>query len=298
MTQATLADGARGGAIVVERDYAPGVTTRGLPGEIREALLNLVQNAVDAMPAGGRLTVVTTFGDGAEPECSVSVRDTGVGMSDEVRDRAFEPFFTTKGSAGSGLGLAEVYGIMRRHRGRAEIRSAPGGGTTVRLVFPFAPAPERARDAAGPGVGGARGGRGRTVLVVEDDEDGREFLHALLTSEGHAVETASGLAEARVRLGLAGAGGGVGGSAAVAPPYDVLLTDIGLADGSGWDLVREARARWPHLRIGAVTGWETSPPPGARADRTLRKPLRADELLTFVAADVAATAAAAPEAAP
>jgi signal transduction histidine kinase/ActR/RegA family two-component response regulator len=292
MLQATLADGARGregrgvgGAIVVEREFAQGISTRGLPGEIREALLNLVQNAVDAMPAGGRLRVIAALVEGQEPECVVAVSDTGAGMTDEVRDRAFEPFFTTKGSAGSGLGLAEVYGIMRRHRGRAEIASAPGRGTTVRLVFPYVPAPERARDGAA-GVAG-RGGRGRTVLVVEDDEDGREFLHALLTSEGHAVESAAGLAEARLRLGLVAPAAGVG-SAVVAPPCDVLLTDIGLADGSGWDLVREARARWPRLRIGAVTGWEAAPPPGAHADRTLRKPLRADELLAFVAATDAA----------
>jgi DNA-binding response OmpR family regulator len=123
------------------------------------------------------------------------------------------------------------------------------------------------------------------VLVVEDDDDGREFLHALLTSEGHAVESAAGLREARLRLGLAGALGGV---AACDPPCDVLLTDIGLADGNGWDLVREARARWPRLRIGVVTGWEAAAPPGTHADRTLRKPLRADELLAFVGAPVGA----------
>jgi DNA-binding response OmpR family regulator len=120
------------------------------------------------------------------------------------------------------------------------------------------------------------------VLVVEDDPDGREFLHALLASEGHTVEAAAGVHDARRRLGLAdGAAGG-------APRYDVLLTDVGLGDGSGWDLVREARARWPGLRIGVVTGWESHGGRAAGADRMMRKPLRADEILGFVAGGGAA----------
>ena len=106
---------------------------RGIAGELREALLNLVQNALDAMARRRHAAHRTVL---SSTEASVAVSDTGTGMSAEVRERAFEPFFTTKGVNGTGLGLAEVYGIARRHRGRAEIESAPGEGTTVRLVFP------------------------------------------------------------------------------------------------------------------------------------------------------------------
>ena len=109
---------------------------RGIAGELREALLNLVQNALDAMAGGGTLGDPDVCRRAAK--CVLEVRDTGIGMSAEVRERAFEPFFTTKGKAGTGLGLAEVYGIVKRHRGHAEIESMPGVGTTVRLVFPFA----------------------------------------------------------------------------------------------------------------------------------------------------------------
>lgn len=309
MARAQWADGIQGRHVPMEADLAPGVTSRGLPGEIREALLNLVQNAVDAMPDGGRIVVATGRASAADgPEAWVEVRDTGMGMSEDVRDRAFEPFFTTKGAAGSGLGLAEVYGIMKRHRGRAEIHSAPGAGTTVRLVFPFArqgealPAPVPVAAARPPH---------RRVLVVEDNPEGREFLRALLVHDGHLVDVAGSASEARALLDVARLHatalarattpratptvGAADGRAEEEPttspagdrmPYDVLITDIGLPDGTGWELVRETRQRWPRLRTVAVTGWEPSmdaEAAGSGADRVLRKPLRADELLHYVA---------------
>jgi signal transduction histidine kinase/ActR/RegA family two-component response regulator len=266
--------GLRRGVVHVERRYAAGVVARGIAGEIREALLNLVQNAIDAMGDAGTLTVAT--GVTNDSDAWVEVRDTGPGMSAEVRDRAFEPFFTTKGAGGSGLGLAEVYGIMKRHRGRAEIESAPGLGTSVRLAFPLASADEEPAAA-----GRASPTLERRVLVVEDNPDGREFLRALLVSEGHHVDAVGDAAEARLLLGASPLGDGA------AMPYDVLVTDIGLPDGNGWDVVADARRRWPAMRIGVVTGWEprTGPSAGtadARADFTLRKPLRADELLALV----------------
>ena len=116
MTRPLWAERARGGLVQLERSLANGATIRGITGEIREALLNLVQNALDAMHGGGTLGISTQV---ANEEVTLEVRDTGTGMSDEVRERAFEPFFTTKGRAGTGLGLAEVYGIAKRHRGRA-----------------------------------------------------------------------------------------------------------------------------------------------------------------------------------
>src|SRR5207248_4206087 len=116
-------------------DVAAGANIVGIAGELREAMLNLVYNALDAMVGGGTLGLRTSVTD---DEIRLEVRDTGIGMSAEVRERAFEPFFTTKGRLGTGLGLAEVYGIVKRHRGHAEIESMPGVGTTVRLVLPFA----------------------------------------------------------------------------------------------------------------------------------------------------------------
>jgi PAS domain S-box-containing protein len=155
MTRPSWAERATGGPVRFDDDLAAGALVRGIAGELRAAVLNLVQNALDAMAArGGTLSLRTTIaGDAAVLEVS----DTGVGMSPETRERAFEPFFSTKGRGNAGLGLAEVYGIAKRHNGRAEIDTTPGVGTTVRLVFPLAVRPagtvtERPRAVDGGGT--------------------------------------------------------------------------------------------------------------------------------------------------
>jgi PAS domain S-box-containing protein len=136
MTRPSWAERAAGGPVHFQDDLAGGVLVRGIAGELRAALLNLVQNALDAMaPGGGTLGIRTEV---AGDTAILEVSDTGVGMSPEVRERAFEPFFSTKGRGSAGLGLAEVYGIAKRHNGRAEIETTPGAGTTVRLVLPLA----------------------------------------------------------------------------------------------------------------------------------------------------------------
>lgn len=264
MTRPLWAERARGGTVHLERDLAAGAIVRGIGGEVREALLNLVQNALDAMPGGGTLGLRTYV---AENEVRLEVRDSGIGMSAEVRERAFEPFFTTKGRAGTGLGLAEVYGIVKRHRGRTEIESTPSVGTTIRLSFPgTSPQLQPEPEVPAPPVI-------RRILLVEDHADSREFMQAVLESKGHYVESVAGVRQALTLLEKP------------ACVYEVLVTDIGLADGSGWDLVAEVRERWPSMRIGIVTGWEPGAGAGAGGDFILRKPVRTSELLAQVAAD-------------
>ena len=264
MTRPLWQERAKGGVVKLEPSLATDVVVRGIAGELREALLNLVQNALDAMPGGGVLRIVTQL---TPTEASVAVGDTGTGMSAEVRERAFEPFFTTKGVNGTGLGLAEVYGIARRHRGRAEIESTLGEGTTVRLVFPPA-SPGTSRPAS------ARAARPRRhILLVEDHIDSREFMQSLLESDGHTVEAVRTVQEGRARI------------ADLARPLDVLVTDIGLPDGSGWDLVAFGRDVRPALRIGVVTGWEPRNEQDPACDFTLRKPVGATEFLMQIAGE-------------
>ncbi|MCU0633576.1 MAG: ATP-binding protein [Gemmatimonadaceae bacterium] len=257
MTHALWAERADGGSLAYSSSHHPDAYVRALAGELREALLNLVHNAIDAMPTGGALTIVT----GCDAtDAWVEVRDTGVGMSDEVRDRAFEPFFSTKGPAGSGLGLAEVYGIARRHRGTAEIDSAPGAGTSVRLRFPRVSAqPAHAETPPRPSTGRQR------ILLVEDHEDGRDFVSSLLIVSGHDVATVGTVSEARNQL--------------LQKRWDVLITDLGLPDGSGWELIALARDRFPALRRLVVTGWEPRLADAAAAHLVLRKPVAAGDLL-------------------
>jgi CheY-like chemotaxis protein len=264
LTRPIWAERARGGTVHLERDLADGAMVNGIAGELREAMLNLVQNALDAMEGGGTLGLRTYAG---EQDVRLEVRDSGIGMTAEVRERAFEPFFTTKGRAGTGLGLAEVYGIVKRHRGRAEIESMPGAGTIVRLIFPRLVS-DRSSDAAGDRPQSAA----RRVLLVEDQTDSRDFMRAVLESDGHRVDAVGGVEEALQLLD--------GASSA----YDVLVTDIGLSDRSGWELVTTVRDRWPSIRVGIVTGWEPGAGAGADGDFVLRKPVRTSELLAHVAA--------------
>jgi len=257
-----------GAAVRAERLLRETVRTRGLPGEIREALLSLVQNAMDAMALGGTLTV-RSFVDGAD--ACIAVQDNGVGMSEEVRERAFEPFFSTKGAGGSGLGLAEVYGIARRHRGTATIESTTGYGTTVTLRLPLDTSPIVPAPLV---VLPPTPSEPQRLLVVEDHEDGRHFLQRMLESNGHTVDAVGSCAEARERLAAIGAS-----------PYHLMLTDVGLPDGSGWDLVAFAKAHMPSMRVGVITGWEpiVSADDAVGVEFVLRKPLRAEELLAHIA---------------
>jgi CheY-like chemotaxis protein/anti-sigma regulatory factor (Ser/Thr protein kinase) len=266
MTRPLWAERARGGQIQLNRDLTERAHVRGIAGEIREALLNLVQNALDAMQSGGTLTLRTRIvGDHVDLE----IGDSGVGMTAEVRERAFEPFFTTKGQMGTGLGLSEVYGIAKRHRGQVEIESEPGAGTTVRISLPRASVPVStpAKERTQPKVS-------RRVLLVEDHTDSREFMTALLELEGHVVTPVPSVTEALAKL-----------ESAEGADFQVLVTDIGLPDASGWDLIPKARALRPGLRIGVVTGWEGHNAPSEGADFLLRKPIRTSDFLTQVADD-------------
>jgi DNA-binding response OmpR family regulator len=145
--------------------------------------------------------------------------------------------------------------------------STPNAGATVRLRFRA-----HATTPRDPVVAVASPASKRRILLVEDNEDGREFLRLVLQAHGHHVESVATLGEGLALLEASGAA-----------PFEVLISDIGLPDGSGWDLVRKARARWPHMRIGVVTGWEGNRATTAEADFVLRKPIPPAELVALVA---------------
>jgi len=168
----------------------------GVESEIREALINLIFNAVDAMPDGGTLTMrtcVTTIprnhAHSAPGLVAVEVSDTGLGMDEETRRRCLEPFFTTKGERGTGLGLAMVYGVVQRHSADLEIESSVGQGTTVRLAFAAAPSITTAQDQSyAPLQIPSR----LRILVVDDDPLLLKALTDILESDGHQVVSANG----------------------------------------------------------------------------------------------------------
>ena len=266
----------RGVFINVALALEPVPPVRGNAAELREVFLNVLLNAVDAMPAGGTVTLgVRSVETGDGPEASGEavecfVRDTGVGMSSEVRRRAFDPFFTTKGARGTGLGLSVVYGIVSRHGGRVRIDSRENVGTTVTLNLPvFCGRPATREPEPGPvDTGSAR------ILVVDDEEVLAQMLADILRLEGgHVVEVET---DARAALNRVGA-----------HPPDLLFTDLGMPGLSGWELAAQARALHPGLPVVLVTGWGHQLDPDRVRDSgvvgVVAKPYRIEDIRKAVA---------------
>ena len=228
----------RGVRIDVETRFEHTHRINGNAAELREAMTNLVINAIDAMPSGGRIAFATRDDELEGVPCvCLDVSDTGVGMSQELRDKIFDPFFSTKGNLGTGLGLSITYGIMSRHAGKISVESEPGRGTTFSLRVP---------------AGSAEVGETPipladlpfvpcSVLIVDDEPELREVLVEALTDAGHKVTAAPGGREAIQLHDLV--------------RYDVVLTDLGMPEVSGWDVVEAAVTRRPDMIIGVVTGW-------------------------------------------
>jgi PAS domain S-box-containing protein len=234
----------RGMVIDVRTVLAPDLPiVMGVASEIREALINLVFNAVDAMPEGGVLTlstsVVQTVAGG---RICAEVGDTGVGMDEETRRRCLEPFFTTKGERGTGLGLAMVYGTAQRHGADIEIDSAPGKGTRIRLLFP--PAPEASSEASGPRPY-ARPSRMR-ILLVDDDPILLKSLRDILEGDGHVVTAVNQGQEGidTFRSSLAGS-----------ERFDVVITDLGMPYVDGRKVSRTIKEASPRTPVILLTGW-------------------------------------------
>ncbi|HZK92203.1 MAG TPA: response regulator [Stellaceae bacterium] len=245
------------------------------PTQIEVAILNLALNARDAMPNGGTLTIETgnlgrASGSapaeiGAQDCICISVRDTGLGMSEEVARSAIEPFFTTKDTGkGSGLGLSQVYGMVQQSNGALTIESRLGAGTVVRLYLPRTAARDEALDetaAAGrPEQPDAR------ILVVDDDPDVRLVSVEMLRELGYEVVDVDSGAAALDRL----ESGEI---------FDLALIDIAMPGLTGIETVRRARQRWPQLRVLYATGYANAGgDDGAGDDPRIKKPFRLAEL--------------------
>jgi signal transduction histidine kinase len=249
--------------------------------QVQTAILNLALNARDAMPSGGRLTIVTRNMPDGRPlpaalppgdYVSITVTDTGMGMSPDVVARVFEPFFTTKEiGKGTGLGLSMVYSTMQQMGGDTEIESRPGQGTSVRLMLPAAPSgrsglamppPEAIAAARPPDTGPV------PVLYVEDDALVSLATIDILESAGYSIHAAP---DGRRALEILEAH----------PEIDLMVTDIGLPGMDGQQLAAEARRRQPHLKVLFLTGYDRTRAIGQPEDprtKYLGKPYGESEL--------------------
>lgn len=225
----------QGRPISIELHAIGDTTIEGHPASLREALTNLILNAVDAMPGGGTIMLTARRQD---DRVEVEIADSGIGMSDHVLKRMFEPYFTTKGEKGTGLGLAMVFGIVERHGGRISASSSLGHGSVFRLSFPFAsPIPHHQRAAACTTLQS-----GVRVLAVDDEAALVGMLATMLRRAGHTVTTATSGEAALAILS--------------ADSFDVLISDVGMGTGmNGWELAEQVRTDWPALPIVLATGW-------------------------------------------
>jgi CheY-like chemotaxis protein/anti-sigma regulatory factor (Ser/Thr protein kinase) len=249
----------------------------GAEGEIRDAITNLIFNAVDAMPEGGTLTLRTRLlaADSGATDINstdlvqLEVSDSGIGMDEDTRRRCLEPFYTTKGERGTGLGLSMVYGMVQRHSAELDIESAPGKGTTIRLTFR---ASAHVSPSAAPRSTQAPE-RPLIVLLIDDDPLLLKSLSDVLKGDGHTVTIVDG---GQCGIDTFAAAHQEGHS------FDVVITDLGMPYVEGRQVAASVKALSPTTPVMLLTGWgrrllaENEIPP--HVDLVLSKPPRLDEL--------------------
>ncbi len=223
----------QGISIDLEYEPSPLPPILGSAAELRDVVVNLILNAVQAMPDGGVITIQTR-----RVKRSVEIRftDTGTGMSAQVRDRIFEPLFTTKGQRGSGMGLSVAAGVIREHNGSVDVESTLGHGTTFTISFPAAGRVDS------PGIPDnlPASSSSKRILVVDDEEMVRKVVDQLLTLRGHYVRSASSGAEAIECLQN--------------EPFDLVISDQGMPEMSGRELAGRIKQLHPNVMITLLTG--------------------------------------------
>ncbi|MEQ8277322.1 MAG: response regulator [Deltaproteobacteria bacterium] len=242
--------------------------------ELREVLTNLIHNAIDAMPHGGRLAIRT---DAEAERAWFEVEDTGIGMDEETKNKVFDPFFTTKGTRGTGLGMSVSYGIVQRHKGEIAVRSKRGQGSTIRVLLPMT----QGDLTYGPHEGltplpqleeSPNPSNAARILVIDDDVAVRDVLADILRSGAHEVVAVGSGAE-----GLARFADG---------QFDVVFTDLGMPGMNGWEVAQSIKAKSPRTPVGLITGWGSTIDEDELStkgvDLVVAKPFRYDQVLQLV----------------
>ncbi len=251
----------QGISIEVEQDYEDVPPVMGSATELREVFLNLILNAVQAMPNGGRLVFRT---DESKNGVRIRVKDTGTGMSDTVRERIFEPLYTTKGERGTGMGLAISYGIIQEHEGTITVKSHLGEGTLFEIILP--PAEDGRQERASVSEEGI--GTPARVLIVDDEEMVRNILVKLLSLKGHEVTPVGSASEALSILEQR--------------VFDVVFTDLGMPEMNGRQLAHEIRQTYDKLPVVLLSGDTEIGEPGDDVDVVLSKPFKIADLETTI----------------
>ncbi len=210
----------------------------GKPSELREVITNMINNAIDAMPGGGRIAFRTWNEDNT---VCASISDSGSGMSKETRMRIFDPFYSTKGVEGSGLGMSVVYGIIGKHGGRIDLESQTGKGTIFIIRLPVATETIQAEASSEPVNNINVKAKNYRILVVDDVKEISDMLYMFLNRQGYNVDSVESGAEAIKLLEK--------------ESYDLLLCDLGMPEVSGWDMIRAVESLDIKPKVGLITGW-------------------------------------------
>jgi len=249
--------------IQVHRELKATGRVSGDESELREVVTTLILNALDAMPQGGKLTLKT---EDAADAVLLTVADTGVGMTGEVKSQVFSPFFTTKGEQGTGLGLSLAKGIIARHKGEIGVESRPGEGTSFTMRIP------RCRREPEDSDSKEVRSRSASVLVVEDEANIREVLQEILTTAGHQVTLASD-GEEGIKLYKE-------------KKPDLVISDLGLPGVSGWEVAASVKEQNPSTPVVIFTGWgvklDQADAKSQNVDRFITKPFNMRQILNLV----------------
>jgi len=239
---------------------------KGNPSELREVILNIINNALDAMPDGGTICILT-WDD--EDTVYLSISDTGIGMSEDIKSKIFDPFFTNK-ERGTGLGLSVAYGIVKRHGGRIHVSSTVGMGSAFLLSFPVTKDVYEEETAEKTGV--KKGMRGNKILVIEDEAVIGKVLCNFLSEEGYIVEQINDGRKAldKLRTGK----------------YDLILCDLGMPEVSGWDIMDAIELLEEKPKVGIITGFlnaaDSFPEKEIKANFIVNKPFDLEDVLARI----------------
>ncbi len=256
--------GPKGIKINIQKELSHISPIAGSGSELREVFINLINNALDAMPQGGKIRLKTFM---ENSHVVVLVEDTGIGIPKDIRDKIFDPFFTTKGVQSTGLGMSASYGIINRHRGTITVDSVEGQGTTFSIKFPKLKKVIKEKEKLI-----VNEQNGTSILVVEDEECVRALLKDILMDGGYKVEVAPN--------------GKKGIKLFQEKKFNLVLTDLGMPGMSGWQVAEEIKKMNGKTKVALVTGWEVdlsnSELRKCGVDLVINKPFQMNQILGSV----------------
>lgn len=259
---------AMGKKIEIKSELGKGLFVKGRYAEIREAIVNIILNSVDAIEKNGYIYVRSSS---SGKWVLIEIKDNGRGIPSSELDKVFDPFFTTKGVSGTGLGLSFVYGVIKKHKGKIEIESEEGKGTNVKIYLPKAKGIEERR----VDVQEKEEKAPMKILVIEDEEYVIDLIEEILKANGHHVSLANS--------------GGEGLSKFEKEDFDIVVTDLGMPGISGWEVAERIRALNKNIKIGFITGWNIR---GERErleklgiDFVITKPFKIEDIISAISGE-------------